>query len=249
MKSHSDSRPYACVSCEKTFKRSSHLKRHREKCHNDQSSGRMVDRFFTDENGQLVLKPVEKKPKKRAGAKKQKLEQLDVVCEDDFDNPPEQEEESLNLAPILSTTGNHYYMSVSTESHQDPIYISSSQSQPINLQICLEQPIDLEMPKNYSNGETLDLAKPKSQYQSMEISHLLETGVRPLDDLFPRQMSPQTPLYLTELSRYPDPQMPVVSEFRHQSDVMLNREDHPLSMASDLIAEDMRIQQHHLHYL
>lgn len=246
MKSHSDSRPYVCGICEKSFKRSSHLKRHKEKCHDDLSSSRTVERYTTDEKGQLVLKPAEKKPKKPQTKRKAKR---DEICES-LDDPGEQDEDTLNLAPILSTSENQYYMSVTTDGHHETLYIPSSQNHPINLQICLDQPIDLEMPKNYVSGETLDLAKPRSHFQTFE---LLESTVRIsgqiADELFPRQSSPQTPLYLTDLSRYPDPQMPVISDFSHQAEVMLSRDDHNLTMSTELIAEDMRIQQQQFNYM
>jgi hypothetical protein len=204
-----------------------------------------VDRYTTDDTGQLVLKPAEKKPKKPEVKRKSKQD-----VDESFDDGGEQDEDMLNLAPILSTGENQYYMSVTTEGHTETLYIPNSQNQPINLQICLDQPIDLEMPKNYVSGETLDLAKPRAHYQTFE---LLESNVRIsgqiTDELFPRQNSPQTPLYLTDLSRYPDPQMPVISDFGHQTEVMLNRDDHHLTMSTELIAEDMRIQQQQFNYM
>jgi hypothetical protein len=244
MKSHSDSRPYVCSSCEKSFKRSSHLKRHRVKCHNDLSSGRTVERYMKDEKGQLVLKPAEKKPKKPEVKWKAKQDEQSESLGDQ----EEQDEDTLNLTPILSASENQYYMSVTTDGHHETLYIPSSQNQPINLQICLDQPIDLEMPKNYVSGETLDLAKPR--FQTFE---LLESTVRIsgqlTDELFARQSSPQTPLYLTDVSRYPDPQMPVISDLNHQTEVTLNRDDQHLTMSTELIAEDMRIQQQQFNYM
>lgn len=197
-----------------------------------------------DETGQLVLKPAEKKVKKLDAKRKSKhSENLDDPVE-------EQDEDTLNLTPTLSTSENQYFMSVTTDGQSETLYIPSNQNQPINLHICLDQPIDLEMPKKYVSGETLDLAKPRSHFQTFE---LLESTVRIsgqiADELFPRQSSPQTPLYLTDLSRYPDPQMPVDADFGHQTDVMLNRDDPQLAMATDLIAEDMRIQQQQYNYM
>jgi hypothetical protein len=167
-----------------------------------------------------------------------------AVCED-LDDPDTPDDRSIPLGPILSTSSSQYYMSIDAETHQETLYISSSnQSQPINLQICLDQPIDLEMPKNYVCGETLDLAKPKVHYQSVDLSQFLEPHS---NDSYQKQSST---LCLSELSRYQsDPQMPVEPEFRSQSDFVLSRDEHHLSLAQDLIAEDMRIQQHQFNYI
>ncbi|CAB3374250.1 Hypothetical predicted protein [Cloeon dipterum] len=244
MKSHSDNRPYTCNSCEnKSFKRSSHLKRHREKCHNDQTAGRIVDRYIKDESGQLVLKPVErkkakKKPKQKAPQEQEEAEHAKI-------------EDDLTLAPMLADANNHYYMSVSTDSGQDLVYISHQQ---LSLQEN-DQPIDLEMPKNYTctgGDASLDLAKPRHHFQVSEISSLLDSDVRlhesVVEEFVQRQQSRESPVYLADLSRYADPQMLLLPDFgRHQiNDMLLTRDDQNLSMPADLTAEDLRhLQQNH----
>lgn len=58
---HSDNRPHVCKSCGKSYKRSTHLRRHEESAHKVVSKGRKVQRLQSNENGELVPIPDTKK--------------------------------------------------------------------------------------------------------------------------------------------------------------------------------------------
>lgn len=54
---HSDVRPHVCQQCNKTYKRSTHLKRHEESAHNTVPKTRKVQRLQPNEAGDLVPVP------------------------------------------------------------------------------------------------------------------------------------------------------------------------------------------------